>query len=83
MTVKNDKLRQYSLYFEGATFLFAFHHQNNGDLPKQPMELALFRQQPAFTSTCLVFINHQTLFLAGWKGAVKQYVDPLDTETHH
>lgn len=62
---------------------FSLHQQNNGDVPKQPIELAPFRQQPAFTSTCLVFIKHQTLFLAGGKGSVKHYVDPLDIETCH
>ena len=75
--IKMDKLR------EQQCSIFACQQQNNDDLPEQPIELALLRQQPAFTSTCLVFNNHQTFFLAAWKGPMKHYVDPLETETCH
>lgn len=46
------------------------------------MELASFRHQLTFTSTWLVFINHQTFFLAGLKDPMKHCVYPVDTETN-
>ena len=59
----------------GRALFLLFQQQNNGDLPTQPLESAPWRQQPAFTSTCPVFINHRAFFLAASKGLVKHCAD--------